>query len=577
MFINKPHAVVGYICGRSFFGECIQPHKQLSTPMNRRCTVVLVALIAVCIALALGLMAKFVLDTRIITGSRGQLFAVSWAEFGAVAAIMTIVITPVVLVAGNKMSIDNILRYEQFVNGVETVADVDVTTCYEGHSGNSRSAGYSNCDYSHVTSSYTWEEPHTTTTCTSDAKGNSTCTTSTYYTTETGYIYTPFATKEFRFYVDASAGKGGDFPRHYYNTVYVAKDAARFRSNVPIPASVPRGAPADWLDAKQHLVDGDARPTTMISSYDNYILASDDKILKAFGGDLARYKKAGLLPDLAANITTDPISGPTHTHADKVAFVGVTSINKPQMQNAVMRFNAALGMTLQGDLHVVFVDSNTIGANQAVNYTTALKAYWQGPTFAKRAIAKNGIILVIGVKDSKVDWARASTGMPFGNESMAKWVEDWLPGQDINPRTLFGEPRTVIKPGVTAETFKSSDVKVTLSTPRGALEEIMFEKAPFSRARMSCDDNKCVGFKHLIDKIEPTGTQKTWMVVVTAVLALMLWLLVAATSFVDDLIPSRRRSERIDGDGGDDLYSQLRYSTSVLPYPPRRKPNRKRY
>ncbi len=537
---------------------------------------VLVALIAVCIALALGLLAKFILDALTVTGTRGQQLSVSWPEYGSVSVVMTLIIVPVVLAIGNSMSIDNILRYEQFVNGVETVAGTTVTKCYEGHSGNSLAAGYSNCEHTYRSGTYHWQERHTYTTCTTDSKGNSDCTEHVYYTTETGYIYTPFVTKEYHYFIDASAGKGGDFPRFNFDTVYAAQDAVKFRSKVAIPASVPRGAPADWLDAKQHLDGGDARSVTMISSYDNYILASDDKILKAFGGDLERYKKAGLLPDLAAGIMTDPISGPTNTHADKVAFVDVNTLDKPQMQKAVMRFNAALGMKLQGDLHVVFVNSDTIGSNQAVGYTTALKAYWQSPAFAKRAIAKNGIILVIGVKDSKVDWARATTGMPFGNEGMAKWVEDWLPGHDLDPRTLFGEPRTVIKPGVTAEAFTSDDVKVTLSTPRGALEEIVFEKAPFDRARMSCDDNKCVGYEHLLDKIEPTGTQKTWMVVVTAIFALMLWFLVASTSFVDDLIPSRRRAERFDDE--DELSRVLRYSTSVLPYPSsRRKSNRKRF
>jgi hypothetical protein len=282
----------------------------------------------------------------------------------------------------------------------------------------------------------------------------------------------------------------------------------------------------------------------MMTSYDNYILASGDELLKTYGGQVDHYKSKGLLPDPTKNIMTNPAYGPANWLADKASFVGVTGIDEKAVQYALMQFNAALGMKLQGDLHVVFINANSVPADEAEDYTMALKAYWQGPVFEKRAIAKNAVILVIGAKNRAVDWARAQTGMPFGNEEMAQWVQDWLPGKSIDPETIFGSPRTVITPGVTPEKFGKNDVTVTLSSPRGALEEIMFEKAPFKRARMSCEDGTCVGYKDLLSKIEPTGAQKTWMVIVTSLLAMLLWWVVAATSGVDRFVSSLQQAAR---------------------------------
>lgn len=504
----------------------------------------LVAILAILVALALGLAVKTI--SGALANDRRS--SVSVAELVVVAALMSLVFTPAIFLVGTKLSVDEVVRYEQFVNGVETEAVDDVTKCYEGHSGSSSSAGRSNCQHTWRSGTYSWQERHTRSVCSTTGSGKdakTTCHDEVYYTTETAYIYTPYVTHEHEYSLRASMGRGGEPGPFTFNGAYADANPQPFRGNVAIPASVPRGAPADWLDAKAHLDAGDPRPVTMLSSYDNYILASGDELLKTYGPQIDSYKARGLLPDPVRNILTDPISGPSYSQADKVSFAGINPPNAAELQQAVMRFNAAFGMKLQGDLRLVIVDALQVPPGEAEAYTSSLKAYWQSDAYGKRALAKNTVIVILGIQDGKVDWARGTTGMPFGNEGMLQWVQDWLPGKSLNPATLMGAPITVIKPGITSDAFTDADYSVTLSTPRGALEEIMFEKAPFKRARMSCSDGTCVGYKDLLSKIEPTTTQKTWMVIVTGIVSLFCWIFVARTSVVDDLISragSRYRS-----------------------------------
>jgi hypothetical protein len=496
----------------------------------------MVAFIAAVAAGALGCAVMFGLKLWNTEDAYGAIFAISREEFVVVSILLGGLIIPSTLAVGSKLSVDEIVRYEQFVNGVETKATDLVTTCYEGRRGNSHAAGQSNCSHTYVSGSYSWTETYWETVCTTDSKGNQSCHDEMRTRTESANIYTPYVTREHSYTIESSMGKGGAPDPFAFSEIYADASPKPFRADVAIPSDIPRGAPADWLDAKKHLDAHDPRSVTMLSSYDNYILASGDEVLKAYGGKIDQYKRAGLMPEPAKDILKDPVSGPSHSQANKLSFVGVSVADPASWQRSVMRFNAALGMKLQGDLHVVLVNTSKVPGSDAETYVTALKAYWQSPAFEKRAIAKNAIIVVLGVADSKVDWARATTGMPFGNEEMSQWVQDWLPGQPLDPRTIFGEPVTVIKPDVPTDKFSSSDVTVTLSTPRGMLENIVFEKAPFKRARMSCNDGSCVGYKDLLSKIEPTSGQKTWMVVVTSVLALLFWGIVAGTSFVDDLV-----------------------------------------
>jgi hypothetical protein len=416
------------------------------------------------------------------------------------------------------------VTYQQFLNGVETKAAASTTVCKAGHSGDSESSGHSNCHDTYVSGTYTYPVWYSVEVCTTDSKGNTNCHTEMrccHY--PSANIYTPYATRETTYSIESSFGFKDNSPYHFPG-IYLDADPKPYSSRA-IPSNLPRGAPADWLDAKAHLDAGDPRPVTAIDKYDNYILASKDKVLNAYSNDIGQFKTAGLLPPHTAGIMSDPITGPSKSQADKLSFVDVSLPDEQAWQAALMRYNAALGLKLQGDLHVVMVDASRVPADQSVPYLGALKAYWQGPAFGKRALAKNGIILVMGISDnSTIEWAEASTGMPYGNEQMEQYIHDFLPGTRLDPKAVFGVPRTVIS---------GSKATVTLSQPPGTLGKIMFQQVPFKRASMSCQDKDCVGFKDLLGKIEPTKTQKTWMVIIIAFLSIILWFIVGATDLID--------------------------------------------
>jgi hypothetical protein len=510
---------------------------------------------AVAMAVVPGLGLKYLLDRLRSRNILGELQRITLFEYALVAGLMTVVIIPTVTMVGKKMSVNKIVTYEQFLNGIEIGADPDTTVCYGGKSGNSASSGQSNCEYTYVSGSYSYDDTYLDEECSTDSNGNQTCNFVTKCcVTEHADIHTPYATTEATYSIRRSVNFKEIEP-FYFKGTYIGLDAKQYGKK-PIPANLPRGAPPDWLDAKAHLDAGDARGFTTLGEYPNYILASGDEVLAPYSADIDRYLEANMLPAHTAGIMKDPITGPSKSVARKLSFVGMTVPNEAEWQAALMRFNAALGLKLQGDLHVVMVDSTKVTTQESVTYLNALKAYWQGPTFGKRALAKNGVILAIGVADnSSVAWAEASTGMPFGNEGMAQYIRDNLPGTAFTPAAIFGSPRTALS---------GKKVSVALTPTRGALEHIMFEQAPFARPSMSCEDDEdgCVGYKDLLSTIEPTRAQKTWMLVITTVLALGLWLVVGFTSIIEILFPRlMTRHEALDTpEDSFDLYAPYRNS-----------------
>jgi hypothetical protein len=212
----------------------------------------------------------------------------------------------------------------------------------------------------------------------------------------------------------------------------------------------------------------------------------------------------------------------------------------PQWQEALRRFNAALGSKLQGDLHAVVVNSARV--SDPHDYLKALRAYWLSGHFGKSAIAKNGIILVVGTTDGQtIDWAQAATAMPYGNNVMLQAMQNNLAPvagvkQPLTPQHVFGEPHTVItaatKPGA------HDNVQVTLSTPRGVLEQTMFEFAPYLRPCMVCAKGQGVGYANLVEKIQPSLGWDFAMIGIICAFALVYWLLVGYTSFLEKRRPA---------------------------------------
>lgn len=488
-----------------------------------------IAIVAVLLVAAIGLIAKYVLQAANRKGIFYESKQITWFEYGIAMAVLTAIVVPSVLLVGKSLSQDQKLRYYEMYNGVEVAAIVEPTECYAGHAGESYGAGQSNCSYTYVSGSYSWEEEYPSTTCTSDSKGSTSCTTTMvcchYYSAN---IYSPYATTEYTYSVTNSFGQ-----IYTYQGAYLEKNPKPY-GNQPIPGNIPRGAPTDWIEAKQHIDNRDPRSVTDVFEYDNYILASQDEKLAPFSQDVEKYRRQNLLPDHTVNILENPIYGDSRKQARKLSFVHVKVPDEQAWQESLMRFNAALGSKLQGDLHVVIIDSSLV--DNPNSYLKALRAYWLGGHFGKHALSKNGIILVIGTSGGKIDWAKADTGMPYGNNMMLRTMEGNLEATgNLTPDAIFGTPRTTLTPA--ANEGEKAKVTVVLSTPRSALEDAMFgEATKFKRPCMVCEDEEDtgqVGYQDLIAQIEPSTSQRVWMVVIVCVFGLIAWGIVAFTSILE--------------------------------------------
>jgi len=501
-------------------------------------------LIAAAVVAASGLAFKFGIDRSRMSSRLG----INWHEFiaGLIAAFL--VVMPSVFLVGKAWSTAEALVYQEFYNGVETSATVQVEDCFPGHSGGSSSSGHSNCNYEYRTGeTYTYTETYTVTVSDGcDSKGNCKSHSETRTRTETGYIYNPYANKEYQYAISDSIGGDYRFPQ-----VFV-KDGEGYGGQA-IPGDIPRGDPAEWLDAKTHLEEGDPRPVTRMFNYDNYILASHDELLTPFSEDVEQFKEEGILPEHTKNITSDPLYGFSDSYADKVSFVGVTVADESAWQKSLMSFDAALGTELQGDLHLVLIDSSLVSS--PTDYLNALKAYWLGDDFGRRAVAKNAIIVVAGVEGDEVQWAQASTGMPFGNEVMLQGIANSLPGTQLDPTQLIGTPRTVVTPATGDE---DDTTKVTISESPGVLERVVLEDFPFQRACMDCvDDGEQIGYKDLVSQIEPQWWQWMIMISIVGILAVVYWL-IAAKYELFNWLPWVKKSLK-SSDDDDDEPRDIRY------------------
>jgi hypothetical protein len=487
----------------------------------------LVILVIPLLAIAIGLAARYVLNRRPGGfGGYNRVLYISGAELAVVAILMACVFTPIVAKAGEKLSKDEILTYTEFVDGVETGPNEDVVECYGGHSGLSPADGQSNCFWTYRNGTYTYPSTCYRTVLVPDGKGGTTTELESYPCEETATIYTPYATREHQYSIDSSWGVAS-LPRYNFGDVYLDANPEPYGSRA-IPSHIPRGPPADWQDANNRWRAGDPRAVTALHEYHNYILAAKDPVLIAYSNRIPQYKRAGLLPDHTANILHDPIKGPSKSQADKVSFVGVTVADPEHWQKWLMRYNAACGLSkLQCDMHVLLVDAAKVPADESIPYTSAAKAYYQSDYFGKRAIAKNVVILVLGISNNTtITWAEATTGMPHGNENTEEHLKQYLPGTPLTPEALFGTPKTVIGGG---------KVTITHQQPLGVVEDIMFNRVPYKRVRMECNDGTCIGYKDLINKLEPTPWQRFFIVLVAEFIATLLWLWVACTQVVDNL------------------------------------------
>lgn len=398
------------------------------------------------------------------------------SAFGTV--IVVFLTTVVVFNVGTQISINNALWYFEWWNGEETEVSVHTVTCHPGRAGDNPETGKSNCTHSYRTGQTYWYKEKYTESCT-DVNGKAaTCKRTRDVEAD---IYAPQAHHEHRYTITDSFDDVYTFRNTYVNP----DDGYNGR---PIPDNIPSGQPADWLNAKHHLAIKDPRSTTKLVRYKNYILAGATNAFREFSGDVDHYKQQNLLPPHTQNIMDNPLYGPTKRLASKMTFVGdVKPSDESEWQQKLMKFNTALGMELEGDLHIVAIDANKISSDESRRYKNALLAYWQSEEFGRRAFAKNGIVVILGVDKGKVVWAESDTAMSLGNGAMNESIMSAVREQQppFTPAAILGYPRVSQHERTSAN---HNGVTVQLSNPQGLLETEIFEENPFVRTCMECDD-----------------------------------------------------------------------------------------
>lgn len=335
-----------------------------------------------------------------VTGKTNGPIEVSKREFiiGSVISIAVLLITgPLV----EHMILDNKTTYYEYYNGYETSAIETPIVCDRD----------GNCEHSYSCDPY--EVYHYT------KNGG-------YYTTE--YHQCPYVKVEYQYTVNTTL-------KDYRIGDQFVKDRTAWRSGEGVPADLPNGPPQQWLIAKASIDNHRNDGVTEVKPYKNLLLASDRTILDQYSADIANYQKSKLLPPHTVNYS-DSIYN--QYMADKFTAIDLKTDTKA-WNESLLRLNGYFGMQLQGDVHMVAIDASKV--NNPDNYSQALFAYWKSPqSFGKYAFPKNGIGIAIGVTNNKVVWARATGGLPVGNEALLLDIQNNLVGVNFTPSTLIGLP-----------------------------------------------------------------------------------------------------------------------------------------
>lgn len=449
----------------------------------------------------------------------------------AVGLITVFGVNPLVYGIGSEIAKDQSSSFNEYWNGYETQAVRKDTAC-------TRDSGCSHtydCDPYTVIVMKSRSVP--------DGKGGTKS--ESYPDTETRYHSCPYSTQESDFIIKSTVDT--------YTVASNLMTGDQYRGDQGIPGGKVTQPPAAWTEAKQRIDSGKPGPVTAVKEYKNYILASQKTLFKAYANNIEDFKAKGLLPALSKGVV-----GMYHANkAYKVGDVNLPSFN--DLATDVEYLNGAVGNNLHGDLHVVFVPENIEGGKD--DYLNTLTAYWQSEELGRDAISKNAIIVVIGVSadGSKVAWAKATTGMPMGNEAMLTQIGSDLKGKAIDSN-LIGRP-----------TYKVDGGTVVHSS--GALENVLWGQNAFTRISMSggnANDNGS-GFKYLRDELEPNG----WQVFgIAASNFLVAGLLIMGFIFlvINDVLPTkivRWKGSDDKGDRYDPVYAKqrgLRYSKKYNTY-----------
>lgn len=450
-------------------------------------------LLILAVALATGAALKLYFDHA------GSDYRISWLELAVGAVVCAVLIAWPVVHIGTKLAQASAVTFKEYWSGyeLETTTHTDQCHKYSDQSFGDSCSHHYRCDPYIVTRIVTVPN--------SDGKGTHTETRS-----ESHWHYCPESKIEISYYVGTTLGQytiGSHLlpPNPYqYEWDHDGKIPASLVSSAHIPAF--------WAAAKERIEAGKPGPVSAIKPYKNYILASQKTILKKYSGSVDGYRKQGLMPDVSKKLDF-PYLG------KKAYFVGFargaeSTDGAVAWTDAVNRFNVVFGLDLEGDLHLLIINANKV--KNPDEWFDALNANWQSKRQGKHAIAKNALIVAVGTQDGKtIKWARASTGMPLGNEALLNQIQNDLKGQTLDPATLIGDPVAERKPGG----------KTAFVYGDGMLVRTVWGQNRFARVSMSCDSpgDHCVGYGYLSGEIQPSTAAKFGIFVVAVLLCLLVW------------------------------------------------------
>lgn len=273
----------------------------------------------------------------------------------------------------------------------------------------------------------------------------------------------------------------------------------------------------EWQRAKQ--LEGVGKPPggTRKQEYDNSYLAASFSLRKAYAGDIDLYKGRELLGPHTQNYLDPIVEG---FKARKVVFRGFEKLhNEEALQDGLTNFNGQLGSKFDGDIHVFVVPSSKVGYGESYKFATALLAHWERD-FGKHGLAENAMTVVMGVNDTQttIDWAKAITGLPQGNEGLVDALSYRLNGQPFTAEALFGQVTLV-------------DGKITGKT-EGLIERLALTEYPFESQCANCG---ITGFLYLSSEISISVWAGISIVLAVLVVAVAVWLFFARFHFFEAL------------------------------------------
>jgi hypothetical protein len=403
--------------------------------------------------------------------------------------------------------------YHQTLNGSIVEAHVDPIRCSQSKYGTSNCAHHFDCD------DYQVQHDNPTT----DSKGN--VTHHYYYVTE--YQSCPVTTMEYNYTLVDNFGNSYPVAMNVYDNNPQQYRSEEDGDTHSIPGDVPRGIPARWQQVDTLVKEHNAPPVAVDDSYENVILGAEAKSFIEQSADVPALKDAKLLPPYTANLGDNyGIHG--GYLADKMQFVCMDKPgNYATWQDRLMHSNAAIGMTAQGDVHIVAVRTSCLPNGISPDaYISALKAYWQSDKdFGKLALPKNAIILAFGVDDSgkTIEWARAKTGMPETvNGPMLKLLGLRFEGEDMSfdPDVVLGDIHATI-----TRDAKKNELVPTYSTDNaGIVPRIILVEQPFVRMCMlHCDAPNEKGMHSFVKLKDLIPISPKWVII-----SVLLQILIAA-------------------------------------------------